>query len=333
MNRLIFSARLALFIFIPFLLLSLSGCGKKKEPLSQTAFYFDTVITVTLYDKPEEALLEGCFALADRYENMLSKTVENSDVWKINHSGGSPVEVSGDTLTLLHAALSYARLSGGKIDPTIGPVTGLWDFSGSSAPALPSLQDLEKALSHVGYQKILIQQDTVSLTDPEAEIDLGFIAKGYIADRMKEYLISQGATSAMINLGGNVLTIGSRLDGSPFQIGIQEPFAPAGTAALIIPVTDLSVVSSGIYERCFELEGQIYHHILDTKTGYPVQNNLFQVTILSESSMDGDALSTTCFLLGMEKGMELIESLGDTEAIFFTSDGEIHCSSGLENMP
>lgn len=308
----------------------LAGCGRPKEPLSRTGFYFDTVITISLYDKREEKLLDQCFSMAQSYENLLSKTVENSDVWNINHGNGQPVGVSDDTLTLLRAALSYARLTDGRIDPTIGPVTKLWDFSPSSDGLIPSQEDLEEALSHVGYEKILIEGNTVCLSDPQAEIDLGFIAKGYIADRLKDYLLSQGVESATINLGGNVLAIGSRPDGSPFRIGIQEPFAPEGTAALVLPVTDLSVVSSGIYERYFENDGTIYHHILDTKTGYPVQNSLFEVTILSASSMDGDALSTTCFLLGLEDGMNLIESLENTEAVFLTSDGSAHASSGLD---
>lgn len=312
--------------------LFLTGCGNPKAPLAQTAFYFDTVITITLYDKQDPSLLEECFSLAETYENMLSKTIESSDIWNINHGNGHPTAVTDDTLTLLQTALSYTELSDGKIDPTIGPVAKLWDFSASSHAAIPPQKDLDEALSHIGYQRITIKGNQVSLADPKAEIDLGFIAKGYIADRMKDYLISQGVKSATINLGGNVLTIGSRPDGSPFRIGIQKPFAPSGTLALTLPATDLSIVSSGIYERYFEMDGEIYHHILDTKTGYPVRNNLFQVTILSKSSMDGDALSTTCFLLGLEKGMALAESLEDIEAVFFLSDGSIRCSNGLKDF-
>lgn len=316
---------------LAFCWLGLNACGT-QEPLSRTGFYFDTVITVTLYDGMDERVLDECFALAETYENRFSKTVEGSDVWNINHGNGQEVEVHEDTLELVQTALYYAKISNGKIDPTIGAVNKLWDFSEESSGELPSDEQLAKALTHVDYRKVVVTEDSVLLRDPEAELDLGFIAKGYIADRMKEYLISQGVTSAIINLGGNVLTIGSKPDGPPFHVGIQKPFAESGTMALALPIVNQSAVSSGNYERYFMKNGQIYHHILDTATGYPAHTDLTSVTILSSSSMDGDALSTTCFLLGSSQGMELIEALEDTEAVFIQTDGTIIYSSGLESL-
>ncbi len=221
-----------IIILMPFLF---CGCGKPAEPLARTGFYFDTVITITLYDKQDDALLDECFALAEFYENMLSKTRENSDVWNINHGKGKPVAVSSETLKVLRCALSYAALSEGKADPTIGLVTELWDFSSDSDASVPAPNDLHEALSHVGYEKVTIKEDTVSFSDPLTEIDLGFIAKGYIADRMKDYLVSQGVSSATINLGGNVLTIGSRPDGTPFRIGIQNPLLHPVPPPLLCP--------------------------------------------------------------------------------------------------
>lgn len=309
----------------------LYGCGSVRDPISKTGFFLNTVITITLYDTHKEQLLDECFSITSKYEDMLSRTKENSDIWNINHAGGEPVTVSDDTINLLKTALYYSELSQGKADLTIGAVNDLWNFTGEDAESqrLPDAAALSAALSHVDYRYISLSGNSVTVSDPEAVIDLGFIAKGFIADRIKEYLVSQGVRSAILNLGGNVLTIGSRPDGSPFRIGIQKPFADSGTTAFTLSADDISIVSSGIYERYFELEGTIYHHILDTKTGYPLQNNLLQVTILSSSSTHGDALSTVCFVLGEDKGMELIESLDETEAVFITSDGSILSSSGV----
>lgn len=304
-------------------------------PVTKTGFYFDTVIQITLYGNPEESLFTNCFALCEQYESMLSRTKADSDIWNINHAAGQPVPVSAETAYLLEKAVDYSNLTNGAVDATIAPLSTLWNFS-SQTPSVPSEADITALLSHVNYQNITICKTetapTVTLTDPEAAVDLGFIAKGYIADKLKEYLLSEGIESAIINLGGNVLTIGNKPDGSTFTIGVQKPFGERNESAAVLPLTDSSLVSSGIYERYFtDNNGKIYHHILNTKTGYPIQNNLFGVTILSASSTDGDALSTACFALGLEEGMALVESLEDIEAIFITNDYVLHYSSGLQS--
>ncbi|MBQ8591530.1 MAG: FAD:protein FMN transferase [Lachnospiraceae bacterium] len=303
-------------------------------PVTKTGFYFDTVIQITLYGTFDEQIFDNCFALCEQYETMLSRTLENSDVWNINHADGKPVIVSSETAYLLEKAVYYSTLTNGIVDATIAPLSNLWNFSATN-PSVPSEADITSLLSHVNYKNITISKTdtttTVSLSDPNASIDLGFIAKGYIADKLKEYLLSANIKSAIINLGGNVLTVGSKPDGSAFTIGIQQPFGDRNESAIALPVTDSSLVSSGIYERYFTTEdGTLYHHILDTKTGYPIQNNLFGVTILSASSTDGDALSTACFALGLEKGMALVESLEGIEAVFITNDNTLHYSSGLQ---
>lgn len=323
--------RLSLII-CSMLFVILSACNSNKTmPISQTGFYFDTVITITLYDSSDEALLDSCFELADYYEQIFSKTIIGSDVYRINNSNGIPTEVSSETIELLSVALQYAELTDGIVDPTIGSISSLWDFhkpdssSDSNAPKTPPDHSvISDALFHVDYTKIQIYDNTVTLADPYANIDLGFIAKGYIADCIKEYLVSEGISSAIINLGGNVLTIGSKPDSSAFNIGIQEPFAETGTAITVIPSTDCSVVTSGIYERYFNYEDKLYHHILNTETGYPVETDLLGVTIISDNSVDGDALSTACLALGYSSALELIQSLEGIEALFITTDGEIH---------
>lgn len=310
-------------ILFPLLLICilLSGCTQ-KEPVSKSGILFDTIITVTLYDSSDTALLEDCFKLASHYDSLLSRTLEESEIYQLNHSNGDPVLLSDETLYILKEAIHYAQISGGLADPSIGSLSVLWDF-GSSPQFPPSTEEIAEALTHVNYENILIDGSSVRLTDPDTMIDLGFIAKGYIADKMKEYLVSQGVQKAIINLGGNVLTIGSKPDGSAFTIGIQSPFGASGEYATTVSVTDRSVVSSGTYERFFEHEGVLYHHILSTLDGYPVRNELSSVTILSESSLTGDALSTTCFALGYEKGMEFIQSMDGIDAIFITTNGNI----------
>jgi thiamine biosynthesis lipoprotein len=146
---------------------------------------------------------------------------------------------------------------------------------------------------------------------------------------MRSFLNEEGITAGVISLGGNVLTLGEKASGADYTIGIQKPFAETGTALGTIKVKDASVVSSGIYERYYRVDGTLYHHILDTATGYPVSNNLEQVTIISGKSIDGDALSTTCFALGLDDGMQLVEQTDGVEAVFVTDDGEVHCSSGI----
>lgn len=316
-------------------LFSVTGCSvissyqEKSAVISDTAFYFDTVVTITLCGTSDTSILNDCFQEMARYEALLSRTREGSDIWKINHSQGMPVEVSDLTIDLLQLALQYSERSEGVFDPTIASVVSLWNFTENPEKLIPEQKEIDEALSHVDYRNIQISGNTVTLLDPAASIDLGGIAKGYIADQLKKFLIKKEITGALINLGGNNLALGTKPNEQPWKIGIQKPFAGTSDLATVLSIDGQSVVTSGNYERYFEKDGQIYHHILDTQTGYPVQNHLQGVTILSDSSADGDALSTTCFALGLEKGMELIETLPGIEALFITDDGQLHRSSGF----
>ena len=311
----------------------ISGCGRTVEPITETGFYLDTVVQITLYDTAGNRScaenIRECFALIDHYEHLFSTTIEGSDIWNINHSGGNPVTVSDDTISLLQTALYYSDLSGGQVDITVLPLSELWDFGSEGNAHRPDESAVKEAVSHIDYRTVHIEGNTVTLFDPEAAIDLGFIAKGYIADRLKEYLIDQDVDSACISLGGNIITIGNKPDGQPYRIGIQEPFAGEGDIITAISVSDSSVVSSGIYERYFYEDDILYHHLLNTATGYPEDNNIAGVTILASSSVDADALSTTCFFLGIDNGMKLIESLDDTEVLFITTNGELLTSDGF----
>ena len=324
--------RLISFFFICITLFIFSGCNRKKEDenfITRTTYMLNTIITINIYDSTDESLLDGCLDICKKYEELFSRTIETSEIARLNR--GEITEVSEDTTELIEKGLFYGELTGGALDISIEPVSSLWDFSSESEhPVLPDSAQLEAALEKVDYQKVQIQDCNVFLAEDGMGIELGAIAKGYIADKIKAYLTEQGVGSATINLGGNMLCVGTKPSGAPFRIGIQKPFADHSQVVGIVDIDDLSVVSSGIYERYITVDGKQYHHILNPSTGYPYDNNLVSVTIISPKSMDGDALSTSCFCLGLEDGMKLVESQPDCYGIFITSDGELHYSQGLE---
>ena len=321
----------------------LSGCSAQtksrentaadsQEPISATAIKLNTAVTVTIYDSNDRDLLTECMNLCDKYENVFSRTASDSELYKLNHRTLTPVEGTEDTYQvsdslaeLISKGLDYSELSKGAFDIAIEPLTSLWDFTAED-PQVPEDSLIQAALSKCDYHNISVDKDKneITLKTDDTAIELGAIAKGYIADRLKDYLVSQNVKSAIINLGGNVLCIGEKPDNSAFKIGIQKPFADRSETIAVMDIKDKSVVSSGIYERCFEQNGTLYHHLLNPETGYPYDNGLIAVTIISDKSVDGDALSTTCFALGLEDGMKLAESLDDVQAFFVTSDYEIH---------
>ena len=319
-----------LFCLAAALLLLCTGCTAEKTPprLSEVGFYLDTVITLTAYTENSQVLkdaLEEC----GRYEKLLSRTAEGSDVWRINHAKGQPTEVSEDTVRILQCAQEISEKSGGAFDVTIAPVSTLWNFT-QDPPVLPDADELARAALLVDYTRIQLDGNTVTL--PEGMmIDLGGIAKGYIADRVKNYLAERGVRNAILSFGGNIVAIGSgKPDGTPWKVGIQDIDKPTGEHMLVSLNRGGSTVTSGTYERGFDLDGVRYHHLLSSETGWPVQNELASVTIFSESSMEGDALSTAAFVLGTEKGLELIESLEGIEAVFIARDRTVTCSSGAD---
>lgn len=338
-------------IFVASLLLSsaaFSGCSLKantaensdagsQEPVSATAIKLNTAVTVTIYDSQDRELLTECMNLCDKYEKIFSRTASDSELYQLNHRELTPVAGTEDTFQisdplaeLIRKGLYYSELSEGAFDIAIEPLTSLWDFTAED-PQVPEDRLIQKALTKCDYHNVSVSDNNeVILKTEDTAIELGAIAKGYIADRLKDYLISQGVKSAIINLGGNVLCIGGKPDDSSFKIGIQKPFADRSETIAVMDIKDKSVVSSGVYERCFEQDGTLYHHLLNPRTGYPYDNGLIAVTIISDESVDGDALSTTCFALGLEDGMKLAESLDNVQAFFVTSDYEIHYTKDFQ---
>lgn len=322
------------------LALGLSSCQLKsesilKDPITVRDFKLDTYVSVSIYDNVDSSIARSTIDLCDKYENIFSMQKDTSVLWQVNHN--KTTTIPADLGKAIKIALNYSNKTDGAFQITIGGVSSLWDFS-SGKKIIPDENSIKEALATVDDTKVNVKPLDSNKPDgdwtiekPEKTmIDLGGVAKGYIADRLKEYLISKSVKHAIINLGGNVVCLGGKGD-NDFKIGIQKPFANEGTTATTLSLSNKSSVSSGIYERYFiGDDGNFYHHILDPKTGYPYKNNIYQVTIISDDSVTGDCLSTICYVLGLEKGMALIESMDNIEAIFITSDQELHYSSGAK---
>ena len=364
-----FSAKkvlLALALIVTLIIPQL-GCASNGQNtntgVSKTGFYLDTVCGITIYGMadPDGSLaalsdddlelhflkvITDAFLVCSDYEKVLSKTIETSDISRINNADGEATEVSREAIEIIEKGLHYGDLSGGAFDITIGKATDLWDFhdnpeTGHEGGQIPSQEALNEAVSHVDYKAVQVDGNRVKLTDSDAEINLGGIAKGYIADKVASYLEERGVTSAVVDLGGNIVVIGGKSGSlvcgdsadyeqmAPFNIGIADPTSKTGDLLGIMPCTDKTVVTSGTYERYFEQDGVKYHHILDPETGYPIDTDVLSVTIISDrgNSADCDGLSTTCLALGMEKGLELVKGLDGFEAIFVDLNGNVEMTS------
>lgn len=315
------------FLLCLLLIFSLCGCAKTGEQkLSRTDFKLNTVITITCYGT-DESVLDGAFDLCDKYENMLSMTISGSDVWNINHAHGETVRVSRETSELIALALDYCALSDGAFDISIAPLSTLWDFS-SGKDIVPDNDAIDAALEKIDYTQITVSGCDVTVPDGMS-IDLGAVAKGYIADRIAEYFAGYD-TPAVINLGGNVVAVGQKPGDGKWKIGIRDPKSDEGGQIGTIETDGGSFVTSGIYERCFTVDDVMYHHLLSTETGYPVDNSLASVTVISASSAQGDALSTTLYLMGFDGAINYVNSHGEIGAVFVLTDGTVICSDGVE---
>ena len=310
--------------------------NRNEESISNTYYNLGTINEVTLYDvnkKTGEKILEECGSILMDIDNKMSNTIKSSDVSKINKNAGKAyTKVSKDTYYVIKESIEFSNISNDTFDISVGPLIDLWSI-GTDNAKVPNKEEIENILPLVDYSKILLNDENLSvkLSEENMKIDLGGIAKGYAADKIYDYLKSENIKSAIINLGGNILTLGSKNNDQPFSIGIQDPTMPRGNSIGNIKVSNKSVVTSGIYERYIEKDNKIYHHMLNPHTGYPFENNLNSVTIVSDESIICDALSTTTFGLGLDNGMKLIESLDNVDAIFITKDKKIYLSSNLKD--
>ena len=345
---------LSIFINMLLLLALLGGCSGASaapDPVVKDGYYLDTICTISVYwmtdDQGEvkaatdmseeaEAAIDEAFELCKDLESKISRTRESSDIGRLNAAGGEWVDVSDCTRELIQKGMEYSYTSDGAFDITVGGLTEQWDFHAAEGKAkLPDEKALAEAAKHVNYRNLTIEGNNVKLTDPETKLDLGGIAKGYIGDRMTEVLESKGVTSAVINLGGNVICIGGKTDTDDFVIGVETPFSDRTEIIGKIDARDKTLVTSGVYERRIEVDGKTYHHILDTKTGWPVETDLDAVTLTADKGRSGDidALSTICLIKGSAEGKEFIEGIDGVEGVFVLSDGSVLTTSGANFEP
>ena len=330
---------LSMLLVFMLVVLGISGCAKKEEasgtsePIARTDYLLGTVVTITIYDSVSEKILDKAFDRIKEIENKMSLNIEGSELNKINEKAGIDyVKVSDETFDVIERGSYYSKISDEKFDITVGPLVQLWDIAGDN-PRLPSEEEIKSAKSLINHENILFDKSnkSIKLKEKGMKIDLGGIAKGYTADSVAKVLRDNGVEHAIINLGGNILTMGSKPTGEQWRIGIQNPDTSRGEYIGIVSVEDKTVVTSGIYERYFEQDGKRYHHILSPFTGYPIENSISGVSIITTKSIDADGLSTSLFSLGVEEGLKKAETLEDVEVIFVTKDDKVYITSGLKD--
>jgi len=302
------------------------------EAQSGPFFFLNSVMDVKIFDEENdtEEVRRAISKEVQRVESLMTMRDLHSDVSKINQNAGiEPVTIDKDTFEVIERSLYYSEITNGAFDITVGHLVELWGI-GTEDQRLPSQDEIDLSLSYINYKDIELDKENLSvfLKREGMMIDLGGIAKGYAADRVAAVLASHDVKSAIINLGGDVYVHGSR-ENRDFRVGIQNPFSDRGEHMGIYNAKDKSIVTSGNYERFFEEDGITYHHILSTTDGYPVQNELVSVTIISDLSIDGDALSTAVYAMGIEEGLGLVDRLEDVEAIIINKDKEVYVSKNV----
>lgn len=326
-----------LFILVSLCTYFFTGCNRQKTSsnyLSKQNYVLGTIVTISLYEHQSEDLLEAAFDKLSELEKILSINQTNTLINTLNHNAGiTPITVDTDTFNLVQKSLYYSELTSGAFDISIGPIVKLWNIGFPSA-RVPSQKEINSNLPLVDYHLVHLDEtaQTIYLEKPGMQLDLGGIGKGYAADVIATLLRDAGVEHAIIDIGGNIYALGDKPGNQLWHISIQDPFNPRGNIMGTLSVANQSIVTSGIYERYLTADdGTIYHHILNPKTGYPFTNELTSVTIISDSSADGDALSTASFALGIKEGLPFIENLKGVDAIFITADKEVYTTSGIKD--
>ena len=334
--------KLLLILVLVVVSFTLIGCQQKQKIAPQTQMVLGTVCTINLFEQGSLSFYAELFKILRSIEEKMSMHIADSAIAKINaHAGKESVKIDDETFFVLETAKNYAQKTQGAFDPTIGSLVALWNVTGNenfgSGPKVPSYEEILKVQKLVGYDKLILdaRQKTAFLQEEGMLLDVGAIAKGYAADVLAEKICQNGITKATLDLGGNVYVLGEKQKNTPWNVGIRTPSFTENSTLLSIPLQDTSLVTSGMYERYFEENGKKYHHILDRKTGFPAENDILSVSIVCESSMLADILSTACFVMGKDKALSFLAQEASEralEAIIVDNQKRIWYTKGLKNI-
>lgn len=315
------------------LVVGLAACSQQREegqtPDTRDFFAMNTYIRLEAYGNGAADALALAQARIEELEGLWSVTDEVSEIYALNHSGGQPVSVSDDTAAVVSFALEMAEETAGALEPTIYPVLTAWGFT-TDEHRVPSQEEIDGLLASVDYRRVSVNGNTIQM-EPGMMLDLGAVGKGYASDKVEELLRAEGVTSALLDLGGNIVMIGSRPDGSDWRLGLQSPFE--NDTVGVLTASDCAVVTSGNYENFFTADdGTIYGHIIDPATGYPVNNDLASVTIVAKDGKLCDALSTSLFVMGTDGAIEYWREHPTFEMILITQEHQVLVTEGLEGQ-
>lgn len=297
-----------------------------SNQITTELFAMDTYIMMTAYGRDAETALSDAEGKLIELEQLWSVTDPDSDIYAVNHTDGQPVSVSEETAELLSFALQMAEETNGALEPTIYPVLTAWGFT-TEENRVPSDDEITELLKNVGYERIR-QEDTTVQLESGMMLDLGAVGKGYAGDLAAQVLKDNGITSALLDLGGNIQAVGTKPDGSPWRLGLRDPFS-GGTLG-VLEISNMAVVTSGNYERYFIGEdGKQYGHIIDPATGHPAETGLASVTVITEEGCLCDALSTSFFVMGADRAVEYWRQHQNFDMLLITEDGEIFLTDGI----
>lgn len=314
----------------------LTGCGKgssssgsgSESSSNRDIFAMDTFMSLKAYGDNADEALDDAVERVYSLEETLSVTAENSDIWRIDHASGKATEVSDDTITILKKAEEISEETSGALNICLYPVLSAWGFT-TGEYRIPSDEELDGLLKNTDSSRLSVSGNTVTLPE-DYQIDLGALAKGYTSDTIVEVMREHGVDSAIVSLGGNVQALGKKPDGSLWKVAVRDPFAP-DTDMCVVEVGEKAVITSGNYERFFTGDdGKNYWHIMDGKDGHPADNGVVSVTIIGDSGLECDALSTALFVKGYPEACDVWRNDPDFDMILVTDDKKIYYTEGLE---